>query len=483
VAKGLNFRPTPTSFASSKEEIIAEMHGVIDKEAEHFEKVYGKDTMAAWSDAVKETIAKRVRDMNVDEIRRRQVQRSGPQLTPKLLQYINDLKRYFVFTEMDKLHNNVVIICKEKYIDLIKTELDRAEAYEVLDYNDIDELIKKAKADMEALGVPFGPPGRGKKKLTPEDLICLMRITIKFHKSKLAARYISTAQRAVTASLSDLLGRVLRWMMPVLREIWADEMKKVGLPHHIFPIIKSSADVAKLVELYNSTTTVAEREAQPVQNQAWDIVAFYPNVQYPPLFTAVDTLATKVFKKVDPADKKRLNVPILQGKNKGKITLADKDKPVPPGSLGVEVKDLLEWLKVLLKHACVRFGRWLRRQICGIPMGTQCGPDLANVFGLHFELTLLETLVSKVLDTQQPEAVRKEAMEACRALRFYVRFIDDMLNFNNVHFQMIPGQHQVRGGHGDWRKHRVHGHVHLPILGAAAPGEDMPLRQAARNGF
>jgi hypothetical protein len=31
------------------------------------------------------------------------------------------------------------------------------------------------------------------------------------------------------------------------------------LPHHIFPIIKSSADVAKLVELYNSTTTVAER--------------------------------------------------------------------------------------------------------------------------------------------------------------------------------------------------------------------------------
>ncbi len=114
-----------------------------------------------------------------------------------------------------------------------------------------------------------------------------------------------------------------------------------------------------------------------------------------------------------------------------------KDKPVPPGSLGVEVKDLLEWLRVLLKHAYVRFGRWLRRQIAGIPMGTQCGPDLANLFGLHFELKLLQTLVKKVLDKEQPEAVRKEALEACSALRFYVRFIDDMLNFNNVHFQMI----------------------------------------------
>jgi hypothetical protein len=71
-------------------------------------------------------------------------------------------------------------------------------------------------------------------------------------------------------------------------------------------------------------------------------------------------------------------------------------------------------------------------------MGTPSGPDLANFFGLHYEFKHLDNLVALAKRTGEgDELTRRTALEECRSLRFYVRFIDDMLNFNNVHFQKI----------------------------------------------
>ena len=62
------------------------------------------------------------------------------------------------------------------------------------------------------------------------------------------------------------------------------------------------------------------------------------------------------------------------------------------------------------------------RRTIGIPMGTDCAPQLANLFLFHYEYLYMKNLMRDNL---------------CMAKRFSntVRYIDDLLTLNNSHFE------------------------------------------------
>ena len=68
-------------------------------------------------------------------------------------------------------------------------------------------------------------------------------------------------------------------------------------------------------------------------------------------------------------------------------------------------------------------GAWdVYRQTIGIPMGTDCVPQLANLFLFHYEYLYMKNLMHDNL---------------CMAKRFSdtVRYIDDLLTLNNSNFE------------------------------------------------
>jgi len=140
---------------------------------------------------------------------------------------------------------------------------------------------------------------------------------------------------------------------------------------------------------------------------------------------------------LDPLGNKCLRVAFsTSGKRGTTLPIVDATAAPLPRSLNIDKSVIMDMLRVLLKHSYVRFGAKLVLQKNGLPMGTQSGPDLANCFGFFYELTyFLRALVADISAGAEPGA--SNARRSCAALTLYARFIDDVLNFNNLQFQQI----------------------------------------------
>jgi hypothetical protein len=340
---------------------------------------------------------------------------------------------------MDKVGNNAVIICKYMYADTIIKELDNPVVYQQLEFDDCEDYIKALKIDLDTIGIPLGkaPVGNADpKELTAVQLISTMRCTWKFHKPVPAPRFITSAHQCGTACLSDMLGRVLRFLTPCLKTSWKELMRQAGLPDvTTFPVIKSTSDLLEIIELYHRQTTIAERAANPPFFQSWDIDSFYPSILHAELLPAISSLLDTAWGVLDPLGNKCLRVAFsTSGKRGTTLPIVDATAAPLPRSLNIDKSVIMDMLRVLLKHS-VRFGAKLVLQKNGLPMGTQSGPDLANCFGFFYELTFLRALVADISAGAEPGA--SNARRSCAALTLYARFIDDVLNFNNLQFQQI----------------------------------------------
>ena len=83
-------------------------------------------------------------------------------------------------------------------------------------------------------------------------------------------------------------------------------------------------------------------------------------------------------------------------------------------------KSLLELVAFLVHNTCVVNGGVVRRQTIGIPMGTNCGPQLCNSFLYAYESRFIDRLV------------RLRSVLAARRCHMTFRLIDDVLSLDNL---------------------------------------------------
>ena len=83
---------------------------------------------------------------------------------------------------------------------------------------------------------------------------------------------------------------------------------------------------------------------------------------------------------------------------------------------------LVECTEYLIDNVYIKVGNSVYRQTIGIPMGTDCAPQLANLFLFHYEYLYMKNLMRDNL---------------CMAKKFgnTVRYIDDLLTLNNNNFE------------------------------------------------
>ena len=83
---------------------------------------------------------------------------------------------------------------------------------------------------------------------------------------------------------------------------------------------------------------------------------------------------------------------------------------------------LVGWTEYLIDNVYIKVGNNVYRQTIGIPMGTDCALQLANLFLFHYEYLYMKNLMRDNL---------------CMAKRFSdtVRYIDDLLTLNNSNFE------------------------------------------------
>ena len=100
------------------------------------------------------------------------------------------------------------------------------------------------------------------------------------------------------------------------------------------------------------------------------------------------------------------------------------------------VKMYVDTLTFLLDNIFSRFGTKLYRQVVGIPMGTNCAPLVADLFLFCYERDFMMSLS----DDKQADVID--------AFNTTSRYLDDILNINNVYFdnmvcQIYPSELQL----------------------------------------
>ena len=90
----------------------------------------------------------------------------------------------------------------------------------------------------------------------------------------------------------------------------------------------------------------------------------------------------------------------------------------------------------MLDNILSRFDTKLYRQVVGLPMGTNCAPLVADLFLFCYERDFMMSLT----DDKQADIID--------AFNTTSRYLDDILNINNVYFdnmvsQIYPLEHQL----------------------------------------
>ena len=85
-------------------------------------------------------------------------------------------------------------------------------------------------------------------------------------------------------------------------------------------------------------------------------------------------------------------------------------------------------LTFLLDNIFIRFGTKLYRQVVGIPVGTNCAPLVADLFLFCYERDFMMSLS----DDKQADVIG--------AFNTTSRYLDDILNINNVYFDNMVSQ-------------------------------------------
>ena len=91
-------------------------------------------------------------------------------------------------------------------------------------------------------------------------------------------------------------------------------------------------------------------------------------------------------------------------------------------------QNVCDALTFLLDNIFIRFGTKLYRQVVGIPMGTNCAPLVADLFLFCYERDFMMSLS----DDKQADVID--------AFNTTSRYLDDILNINNVYFDNMVSQ-------------------------------------------
>ena len=308
------------------------------------------------------------------------------------------LHKHFVLIPADKAESNVIIVCKKFFIQAIVSELSGGNGtYE-------QSVVGKAtiQAWVQDLKGKFGID-------VPKDHQCCSSFywTAKMHKVIIDMRFLAASHRCVTKGLSQVLTGLLKGVLRSVRTVANLRKRDTGADHCW--VIDNSKPVLDRIKRMNAI-------GQCVSVDTFDFKDLYTKIPHKDLkekLKFVIDLAFENSKHTDP-------VLVRARKDLGSVFtrlggLSDKAKET-----AVPKEKLIEMVNHLIDHIYIKVGNRCFRQIVGIPMGTDCGPLLANLYLFGCEYSWL---------------LKKWGTKADRhlvtAFAHCFRYIDDLITFNN----------------------------------------------------
>ena len=312
------------------------------------------------------------------------------------LKYLDDFQEQYVLVPADKASNNVIVVCKKYYLEVVVNELHNDDSTACKTYeehlDEVEPLISTHLHYMQANNIKV-----------PSTMCKLPTFywLPKMHKKPIGSRFIAASSSCTTKALSRMITKCLSLIIQHYKEYNEGIMRNSGA--NCFWIIDNSTEVLKKLDKINDTGIARHFDS-------FDFSTLYTNIPHDLLLDCIDTLVTEAYR--------------IRGANYISIHGAKSfwsDQAVD-GCINVELDKIIDHIHFLIDNIYIGIGNRIFKQVIGIPMGTDCAPLLANLFLFHYEYQYIKDKLKHN---------HKEAI----LFRHTVRYIDDLLTLNNPFFE------------------------------------------------
>ena len=307
----------------------------------------------------------------------------------KVLKELSILHDKFVLVPTDKAANNVTIVCKKFYISLIKQEIE-SNTFEPVNCS-IDSIITQHENFMLEHGIKLLPKNR---KLP------YLYITPKQHKSPVGFRFITSGAACSLQQLSKYVGICLKSLLHSAknRSLYDNKFH----PRNDFYVIDNHEPVLDFLNSNNLKNGYKSIHT-------FDFSTLYTSIPHDQLKDNLFRFINRVF---DFKDKPFITPNIYT--KKAYFSLGRSSNKISFSKDG-----LIECLNYLIDNAYITYQGKVYRQVIGIPMGTNAGPQIANTYLHVYEYDYIR----KLIEDGDEVSLKK--------LENIFRYQDDLISIND----------------------------------------------------
>jgi hypothetical protein len=356
---------------------------------------HSKEVFAQWRAYVLEACAKHIQPESVD----------GFEVSKRAKQYLRFLKNWLIIHPVDKASGNYAFTCKKLYASVLRAELGKVDgAYKICDRAQAD-IISSHKLflnricfwDEKCAQLPF------------------LYESSKLHKNPIAYRFIANCSRCTTTKLSKTLSDILNFLLRELKEKDDENIMKTGIRR--FFVINGFQEVTQFLSKWSFHTFETV--------ETGDFSTMYTTIPIDDMKRVLGKVLTEVWNYAA----EKLNV--VGGESNLYVEHTKHDvkwngngrtrqsktfhSPHLHKMSRKNVEELIFWQ---LDNTYMVNGGNVYQQSDGIPMGTNDGPGLANLYCYGYEAAYIDKLALVAQDT-------------ARKFHMSFRLIDDGFSIDN----------------------------------------------------
>ena len=314
----------------------------------------------------KETVYKFI-DEKVGSLKQRKIiKRKKHVLKSRInLDNLNKLHDNFVLVPTDKASNNVIVVCKKYYLDVVIKELSLNNTYKEV-HSDCVNIISRHLDYMMRNEIEI--------QEQHEQLPSFYWLP-KLHKNPYGSRFIAASNKCTTKRLSSLLTSCFKTIITHYKQYCAGIYNHSGI--NCFWIINNSTEVLERLHKINKTSRAK-------QFDSYDFATLYTNIPHNALKNNIRSLVCEALKI------RGAKYIIMDRHGSGHWSLESTSSTA---CISVRKSTLVEWTEYLIDNVYIKVGNNVYRQTISIPMGTDCAPQLGNLFLFHYEYLYMKHLM------------------------------------------------------------------------------------------
>lgn len=322
--------------------------------------------------------------------------------------YLKYLQHYLVLVPADKAANNVTFVCKRHYCAELVKEFNTSGAYTNVQSTP-EEVIAEHKAFMGT-----------RQLLTAEKLPYLYWLP-KLHKVPIGKRFIAGSGACSTTELSRLLSSVLTQVLHALREKDNNSIARTEIRR--FFVVQGYEEVADFLHRFPRSDAADEERILCTG----DFSTMYTTIPHEDLLERIQRVLEEAWAFRSEKEGVHTDKLFIQWSSfTGRASWMSGDDTRESHSTcfhTMSCESVMELTRFLVENTFLLNGGQLRRQVVGIPMGTNCAPALANLYLYSYECEFMDRIVIS------------HGAEYARSFHESYRFIDDTLSVHNPHWR------------------------------------------------